>query len=286
MRVLVTGAEGFLGSHLIPQLLAGGHEIIGTTRTAHLSYQQLDFTDPFQVHDIFEKYQPEIVIHAGAMTRVDACEEQQWLAYQTNVEGTLNLLMNGEECNSFFVFVSTDFVFDGEKGFYIETDERKPVNFYGKTKLEAEDAVMEYAGDWSIVRTSLVYGKPAPGKSNILTVVEDKLIKQEPYDVVDDQVRTPTYVEDLASGIIAILERKKTGIYHLSGKDIISPYAMAKAIAAYLKLNESLLRRVTTETFSQPAKRPLRTNLIIEKARKELNFEPLSFGQGLEKTLS
>jgi len=286
MRVLVTGAAGFLGSHLIPLLFDRGHEVIGTTRTPRFAFQQLDFTDPFQVHDFFEKFQPEIVIHAGAMTRVDACEEQQWLAYQTNVEGTLNLLLNADECKSFFLFVSTDFVFDGKKGSYVETDERNPVNFYGKTKLEAEDAVMEYPHDWSIVRTSLVYGKPPAGKSNILSTIRERLVTNESYNVVDDQFRTPTYVEDLAIGILAIIENRKIGIYHLSGADILTPYAMAIEVAAYLKADSNLIKRVTSETFSQPAKRPQRTDLSIEKARKDLNYVPLSFELGLKKTFS
>jgi len=263
-----------------------GHEVMGTTRLPQLAYQQLDFTDPFQVHDMFEKFQPEIVIHAGAMTRVDACEEQQWLAYQTNVEGTLNLILNADEYKCFFLFVSTDFVFDGETGFYIETDVRKPVNFYGKTKQDAEDAVMEYGHDWSIVRTSLVYGKPPAGKSNILTTIKEKLINNESYNVVDDQFRTPTFVEDLARGMLAIIENKKTGIYHLSGADILTPYAMAMELAAYLKADPGIIKRVTAETFSQPAKRPQRTNLSIEKARNDLNYEPLRFVEGLKRTFS
>lgn len=295
MRILLTGAAGFLGRYLTGELLSNRHEVIGTARlpAIHMqesstlfTYQQLDFTNPFEVHDIFEKFKPDAVVHAGAMTRVDECEEQQWRAYQTNVEGTLNLLMSAEEYKSFFVFVSTDFVFDGKNGFYSEPDERNPVNFYGKTKLEAEDAVMEYQGNWSIVRTSLVYGNPPPGKSNILTVIKDKLIKGETYNVVDDQLRTPTYVEDLAAGISTIIDLKTAGIYHLSGKDILSPFAMAIAIATYLKVDPTKINRVTADTFSQPAKRPAHTNLVIEKARMELNYDPVSFEEGLKKALN
>src|SRR5262245_33789844 len=143
------------------------------------AYVEMDFTDPYQVHDVFELHRPTVVVHAGAISRVDDCELAQWEAYRSNTEATVTLLVNAEEYNSFFVFVSTDFIFDGEKGMYRETDEAKPVNFYGKTKLEAEEAVKEYKHGWAIVRTVLVYGKPQAGRANILTIVRDKLQRGE-----------------------------------------------------------------------------------------------------------
>lgn len=293
MKILITGANGFLGHHLSVQLLAKSHEVIATgkgdcrlpfKKEKGFQYQSMDFTDPFAVHDIFEKHKPGIVVHAGAMTKVDDCEQEQWQAYLANVEGTVTMLLNAEEQKSFFVFVSTDFVFSGEKGLYKEDDTCLPVNFYGKTKYEAEDAVKEYEYDWSIVRTSLVYGKPLAGRSNILTVVKDKLEKGEEYSVVNDQVRTPTYVKDLASGIVAIIEKKATGIYHLSGEDVLTPYEMACRVAEYLELDKSLIRKVTAANFSQPAKRPKDTRFIIDKAKKELGYQPISFKEGLIRT--
>jgi dTDP-4-dehydrorhamnose reductase len=159
-----------------------------------------------------------------------------------------------------------------------------PVNFYGKTKAEAEDAVKEYEFDWAIVRTSLVYGVPVTGRGNLLTVVKEKLEKGEEYKVVDDQVRTPTYVEDLAAGIVSIIEKKATGIYHLSGEEVLTPYDMACQTADYLQLDSTLIKKVTAANFSQPARRPLRTNFIIDKAKKELGYQPVNFQTGLKKT--
>ena len=293
MKILLTGANGFLGQYLSIQLLAKGYELIATgkgdcrmafSREKGFQYVSLDFTDPFAVHDVFEKFKPEIIIHAGAMTTVDDCEQQQWQAYLNNVEGTVTMLINAEVQKSFFIFVSTDFVFDGEKGSYLEDDISNPVNFYGKTKLEAEDAVKEYEYDWAIVRTSLVYGRPMSGKGNILTVVKEKLERGEEYSVVDDQVRSPTFVEDLATGIISIIEKKARGIYHISGEDVLTPYQMACKTADHLGLDKSLIKKVTGADFSQPAKRPLKTNLIIDKAREELGYNPISFEEGLQKT--
>jgi dTDP-4-dehydrorhamnose reductase len=293
MTILITGANGFLGYYLTKNLLQKNFEVIATGKgdcrlpfngQKGFEYCEMDITDPFAVHDVFEKFKPSIVVHAGAMSKPDECEQDQWRAYTVNVEGTVIMLINAAEQKSFFVFVSTDFVFDGEKGMYKEDDQPSPVNFYGKTKLEAEEAVKEYEYDWAIVRTVLVYGKPVSGRSNILTIVKGKLEKGEEYKVVDDQVRTPTYVEDLADGIISIIEKKAKGIYHLSGKDVLTPFQMAVKAANHLGLNESLIKKVTAADFSQPAKRPPQTGFIIDKAIKELNFSPLSFEEGLKKT--
>ena len=294
MKALVTGANGFLGYYLVEELLQRGHEVIATGRgTSQYNfnklpayrYVEMDFADPFRVHDVFSELQPQVVIHAGAMTRVDACEENQWNAYVANVEGTVTLLLNAEQCRSFFLFVSTDFIFDGEKGMYTEDDLPNPVNFYGKTKVEAEDAVKEYEFDWAIARTVLVYGAPHNKSSNILTTVMEKLQKGEEYKLVTDQSRTPTYVADLAKGIAAIIEKKARGIFHLSGKDVLSPYEMGCSLALEAGLEVSLLKPVDATSFRQQAKRPPVTGFRIEKARKILDYDPISFREGLKLTL-
>ncbi|MFC0772837.1 SDR family oxidoreductase [Terrimonas alba] len=295
MNILITGANGFLGYYLVQQLLEAGFNVIASgkgecrlpfTDKDNFTYVQMDFTDPYRVHDVFENFHPEIVVHAGAMSKPDECELQQWQAYLVNVEGTVNVLMNAAEWKSFFVFISTDFVFNGEKGMYTEEDSPAPVNYYGKTKQEGEEAVREYEFDWAIVRTVLVYGKPAFNRSNILTIVKEKLEKGETYNVVDDQIRTPTYVEDLARGIVQIIQKKATGIFHLSGKDIMTPYQMACRAADHLGLDKNLITRVTATHFTQPARRPPKTGFIIDKAKTQLGFDPISFDEGLKKTFA
>jgi dTDP-4-dehydrorhamnose reductase len=292
MNVLITGANGFLGHYLVKKLLQENYSVIATGKgesrlpfgdNGRFVYAPLDFTDPYAVHDVFDRYKPAVVIHAGAMGKPDECEAQQWQAYLVNVEGTVTLLMNAADQRSFFVYVSTDFVFDGSKGSYREEDKTGPVNYYGKTKQEAEEAVMEYEGDWAIVRTVLVYGQLLSGRSNILTIVKDKLEQGQSYNVVDDQFRTPTYVEDLADGIVRIVNRQAKGIYHLSGEDLLTPYQMALLTADHLGLDKNLIHRATAADFSQPARRPANTSLIIEKAKQVLGYAPVSFEEGLKK---
>lgn len=291
----MTGANGFLGHYLTAQLLQKKYQVIATGKgesrlpfahLQHFEYSTMDFTDPNQVEKVFDKYQPDFVVHAGAMSKPDDCELQQELARRINVEGTGLLLQNARKYKAAFLYVSTDFIFDGDKGMYDEKDTPKPINYYGKTKLEAEVLVPAYSYRWAIARTVLVYGKPLTGRSNILTIVKEKLEKGEEYSVVSDQVRTPTYVEDLASGIILMIEKKATGVYHLSGPDILTPYDMAFAAADHLGLNTSLLKKVTAANFSQPARRPLKTGFNINKAIQELGFSPINFEAGLLKTFS
>lgn len=292
MKILITGANGFLGYYLVEQLLRKNFDVIATGKGncrlpfthKNFQYEEMDFTDPFSVHDVFEKIKPNVVVHAGAMSKPDECEMNQMKAYLVNVEGTVQLLINAEELKSFFIFLSTDFVFDGERGMYKEEDAPGPVNYYGRTKLEAEEAVKEYEHGWAIVRTVLVYGKNHSGHNNILKIVKEKLERREEYNVVDDQIRTPTYVEDLAKAIVTIIEKKATGIFHISGKDILTPYQMAIKTAEHLQLDSSVLKKVTASSFSQPSKRPLRTGFIIDRAKKELGYGPISFDEGLNKT--
>jgi dTDP-4-dehydrorhamnose reductase len=130
----------------------------------------------------------------------------------------------------------------------------------------------------------MVYGKPLPGRNNILGIVKEKLEKGEEYRVVNDQVRTPTYVEDLAEGIARIIEKKATGIFHLSGTDVLTPYEMALRTAVFLGLDSSLLKKVTADVFSEPAKRPLKTGFNINKAMRELGYHPVPFEEGLRRT--
>jgi len=293
MKVLVTGANGLLGQHLVNLLLENGFFVIATGRgpsrlpfriSETYRYKEVDITDKDAVGDLLISEKPEIVIHAAAMTQVDECELEQDQCFNINVNGTAHVLSQSESHSQVIIYISSDFVFDGAKGNYTEEDTLNPVNWYGFTKTRAEALIKASAIPWAIVRTSLVYGNSFNGtRKNIIAWVKDKLTKKETIKVVDDQLRTPTYVEDLAKGVLLIIEKKLTGIFHLSGKDILSPYTIAGKTAAHFFLDKDLIDRVNASVFTQPAKRPPVTGLSIEKARNQLGYEPLSFEDGLKK---
>lgn len=294
MKILVTGANGLLGQHLVKQLLEKGFQVVATgkgeARIRLEGYDDLyqwwplDITDPVQVQRVMASTKPEVVVHAAAMTQVDECELHPEQCERTNVNGTSQILVDAEEYSSHFIYISTDFVFDGETGHYKEEDDLKPLSYYGFTKMQAEAITETSTIPWSIVRTCLVYGNTLQGtRSNIITWVKSSLEQGKNIKVVSDQWRTPTYVEDLAKGIVLIIEQKAEGIFHISGKDLLTPYDIALHTAGLFQLDKSLIEKVDAATFTQPGKRPPKTGFVIDKARTVLGYEPLTFEEGLKK---
>ena len=289
--VLITGVNGLLGSYLAPYLLSAGYRVIGIGKGAcrlnlaandKFVYHEIDITHDFKLQQLMASEKPEVVVHAAAITQVDECQLNQENCEEVNVRGTATVLLNAEEFCRHFIFISTDFVFDGEQGNYSEDNHLNPVSWYGFTKVQAESIVESSDMNWSIVRTCLVYGNtPEGGRNNIVNWVKDSLEQHKSINVVNDQVRTPTFAGDLAKGIEAIIQKKLTGIFHISGEEVLTPYEMAMKTADYLKLDAKLINEVDASVFSQPAKRPLKTGFDISKAKAELGFEPVRFGKGL-----
>jgi dTDP-4-dehydrorhamnose reductase len=296
MKILITGANGLLGQQLLKLLLdTTEHDIIATGKgepryviqDSRLHYYLLDITDGMAVDLLFEKLQPDVIIHCAALTQADECELNPIKAWEINVTATRFIVDAAKKMNAFLIFISTDFVFDGMNGPYKEEDVLNPVSYYGSTKVAAEKAVAESGLQYAIVRTCLLYGNILFGtRSNVVSWVKENLEQGKKIKVVSDQWRTPTYVEDLAKGILLIAEKKVVGLFHISGEDLLSPYDMAMSTADYLRLDKSLIEKVDASIFTQPAKRPAKTGFIIDKAKLELGYSPLSFREGLKKMLT
>jgi len=287
LKILVTGSNGLLGQKLTALLAAHPqHTLLRTSRApqegASGEWAFMDITDPASVDSVFQKFSPDAVIHAAAMTMVDDCELQQEACWKANVEGTRNVLASASRIGAHVIHVSTDFIFDGSHGPLAEDAEPSPVNFYGASKLEAERLVQGYSGDWAILRTVLVYGITADrSRSNIALWVKNNLEAGKTIRVVDDQWRTPTLAEDLATGCLLAAEHHAIGIYHVSGPELLTPYDMAVQVAGFFNLDAALISRTDSTQFTQPAKRPLRTGFIIDKARREWGYSPRNFREGL-----
>ncbi|WP_143310182.1 SDR family oxidoreductase [Chitinophaga vietnamensis] len=291
MNVLITGSNGLLGQHLIPIFLQDGkYQVIATGRGPNrfprhdnYIYEAVNLRSAGSVQQLVDKYKPEIIIHAGAMSQVDECEKNKDACWDTNVGATRYLVQAAEKINAFFIFLSTDFVFDGLQGPYAEDAAVNPICYYGTSKVAAERIVHNSKLQWAIVRTVLVYGVVAdPHRSNMITWVKNNLQQGKKIKVVNDQWRTPTLCHDLATGIRLLADKKAPGYFNLSGKDVLTPYDMAVKTAEYFQLDTGLIESISAKSLAQPAPRPAKTGLIIDKAQKELGYQPHSFAEGLE----
>ena len=292
-KVVITGVNGLLGQYLVRDMVKAGFEVFANNRgesrlpqtvAESCTYTAIDIVDKHAMQEYLLSVHPDIIIHAAAMAQPDACELNKEACREINIHATGYIAEIAEKLKAHLIYVSTDFVFNGEGGPYTENDLPAPVNFYGESKLASEQLVQNSHTDWAIVRTVLVYGNILSGtRSNIVTWVKDNLEKGNHIKVVNDQVRTPTYVEDLSTGIVLIAQKNAKGIYHISGKEVFTPYEMAVQVADYFGLDKLLMEKVTADTFTQPAQRPLKTGFIIEKAEKELGYSPISFKAGIKK---
>ncbi|MCH8555710.1 MAG: NAD(P)-dependent oxidoreductase [Schleiferiaceae bacterium] len=291
MKVLLTGSNGLLGQKIIDLYSnCKGIELIATSRGSNrhpkksgYTYRSLDITNREDVQALFCSEAPDTVLHAAAMTHVDQCEQHQEACTLLNVAATEFLLEAATAHKAHFVFVSTDFIFDGTEGPYKEDGATpRPLSFYGESKLLGEQLVMQYPHDWAIVRTVLVYGvSHEMSRSNIVIWAKTALEKGDPIHVVDDQWRTPTLAEDLAIGCMLVGQQRAKGIYNISGKDFMSVLELVERVADYFNLDKTLIRPISSTTLNQPAKRPPRTGFVVEKANKSLGYAPRSFEEGI-----
>lgn len=278
----MTGANGLLGQNLVQRLSSlSQYDVLATGRDdearfgeVSCGYVSMDITNHQLVKDTFDDFEPDVVINCAAMTQVDDCEVRREECWEVNVDAVEHIASLCRSKGSRLVQISTDFVFNGADGPYVETDRPDAINFYGKSKLAAENAVRLVGDDrWAIVRTILVYGTSVEmSRSNIALWVIDQLSQGKPINVVIDQFRTPTYVVDLAFGIEKMVRFLKSGIYHLSGADMMSVYDFAVLIAETLGLDSSLIYPTDSSKFKQPATRPAKTGFIILKAQTEFGF--------------
>ena len=291
MKFLITGSNGLLGQKLVANLGITQHSVLATGRgecrilkmPANVLYGMCNISDAEIVMQVFSEFKPDVVIHSAAMTNVDECELNPEQCHLQNVIATQNVIHACEMVGAHLIHLSTDFIFDGTSGPYSEMDKPNPISIYGQSKLDAETQVQKARCPWSIVRTVLVYGiAPGLSRSNIILWVKASLEQGKEIQVVDDQFRTPTLAEDLATGCISIAEKKAEGIFNISGKDFLTPYEMAIQTADFFSLNKELIKQATAATFTQPAKRPPRTGFDISKAVKELGYNPHSFLEGIE----
>ena len=290
MRILITGSNGLLGQKIVRQALKKGIIFLATSKGENRNpdcpsenYQSLDICKEDDIAFVFTDFQPTHVIHTAAITNVDACELNPEECELVNVIASRYLFEASQKINAHFQLLSTDFIFDGEKGNYKETDEPNPLSVYAKSKVDGEALLLnsDYKNH-SIVRTIIVYGIGNNlSRNNIICWAKEALGKGQAMNIIDDQFRAPTWADDLAWACLRICELNKTGIYHISGPETFSIYTIVERVANYYGLSTESLTKTDSSTLNQPAKRPPRTGFDLSKSRNELGYNPKT----LEETL-
>lgn len=275
MKVFVTGAKGQLGHDVVNELEKRGHTAIG------VDIEEMDITDKDAVKRVITQVSPEAVVHCAAYTAVDAAEEQVELCHRVNGLGTENMAEVCKELNCKLMYISTDYVFNGQGTRPWEPDdERAPLNVYGQTKYEGELAV-EALEKYFIVRIAWVFG--VNGKNFIKTMLNLGKTRDH-LTVVDDQVGSPTYTYDLARLLVDMIETEKYGRYHATNEGVCSWYEFACEIfkKAGIEITDS---PVSSNEYPAKAKRPQNSRMDKSKL-KEMGFKPLPTWQdALERYL-
>jgi dTDP-4-dehydrorhamnose reductase len=290
--ILLTGSNGLTGQKIL-YALRGRSDVrcIATSKGANRThakdgyvYEPLDITEEDEIEILFTKYKPDVLINTAAMTNVDACEVQREECRKMNVDAVAFLINACVKNNTHFIHLSTDFVFDGMKGSaYSETDEPNPGSYYSQCKFEGELLLQKSGLKWTILRTIIIYGVVDDNKrSNLVLWTKSSLEKKQFIKVITDQYRAPTLAEDLAAACVHAALKGRTGIYHVSGSEIKSILEWVNITADFFHLDKSFIIPVTTASLNQPAKRPPVTGFIIDKAKRDLEFRPHTFLEGLQ----
>jgi len=282
LKFLVTGSAGLVGQQVVKDL-SKSNQVFSCYNESKPEYGdsvKMDLKNYEMISSVLTEIKPDVVIHLGAMTGVDLCEKEKTSASEINTKATEIIAKECSKLNSFLVYVSTDYVFDGNFGMYKEDDVANPLGFYGKSKLEGEKAVQNFSTNWCIARTSTPFGLHPTKKSFPMWVIEN-LQKQKQIDVLIDQFTSPTYIPNLSRMLIEISERRITGVIHAAGASKISRYQMASMVSDKLNLDGTLLKQISINKMKWVAQRPKDSSLDVSRASSILNEKPQKIDQSL-----
>lgn len=291
-RVLLTGASGFVAGSVIDQV-PEDWDLHAVSRSAPpvarrgLTWHSLDPLDAPSLTEAFRSIRPEAVIHTAAMADIDKCEAERELARRVNAGFTRDLARLSVEGDARLIYVSTDNVFDGFRGQYTEEDAPGPVNFYGVTKVEGEEAVLEALPRTGVVvRTSLVMGLPVLSKGNsFLSRMMRSWEEGKPVGVPANEIRTPIDIITLGRALIELVDNPVTGYLHTSGNETVNRLDMVRRIAAHMGYGEDMVYPNDPTVIPGRADRPLDVSLVNEKARDLLKTPMRGLLGGLELVL-
>lgn len=283
-KLLVTGGSGLLGSHVIREALSIFHVFATYNRhrpqISDCDFIQLDIQDKEKVMSLFRDIEPNIVIHTAALRSVDYCEDHPDEAWAINVAGTENIASASLEFNAKLIHISSDSVFDGNKGMYTEKDVPDPITLYGKTKLEAEKRVQKIMPESIIVRTCSIYGWSLYEQSLAEWVLAE-LKQGKTIKMFADSFFTPILANNLAKALLEMVRKNLYGIYHVAGSERCSRFNFAVEIATAFGLDVAMVIPSTIAKSELKAPRPKDSSLVIDKAQRVLSIPLLGVKESI-----
>jgi dTDP-4-dehydrorhamnose reductase len=290
MRILVTGANGLLGSRLVRVLLSQGHIVLATGRGAlraqfgNAAFESVDLSDRNQLLTSCERFRPEVIVNTAGMTDVDGCERDPQGAYAANVLGVVTLCEGAVKNQAHLVHVSTDYVFDGERGNYGVHDLPNPQGVYALTKHLGEQTIKALMprDTWTIARTAVVFGWPSAGKPNFGSWLLQTLRQQKPVKLFTDQHVSPSSAVNVAAMLAELATRRLSGIFHTAGAEAVNRLQFGERLCRHFGLDASLLEPSMLATAKLLSPRPKLSSLDVSLTASTLNAQPLSLDQSLE----
>lgn len=260
MRVLLTGASGLLGGNIL-YLLPKEWEIRA------VSLRDIDLASG-DIAGLMSSFRPSVIIHAAALTAVDRCETDRAEAYALHVEAVKKIAETARSLGSYLIHISTDHVFDGERGGYCEDDAAAPVNYYAETKRLGERAVRESGCDYAVIRTNF-FGFNVQNKHDFADWILDALREKKEVRLFTDVIFSPILVNTLADRIVEMAERRQTGIFHIAAHDSCSKYEFGVRLAQAFDLPTDTIIAWSIDDAPGLARRPKNMSLDVSKSEKK-----------------
>jgi dTDP-4-dehydrorhamnose reductase len=284
-RLLIIGASGLVGGRL-SKLAEAKFEVFGTYFTHPMegpNLYPLDTRDRLSVTKLIEKVKPAFIVDTHSLNNVDYCEVHRDEAWDTNVGGSRNVAEAAKQFGSKYVFISTDFVFDGRKLKYTEKDKPRPLSYFAMTRVVTEQMLDAFDMNYLVARTSVVYGLGGLNKVSFAVWLVNKLRAGEAVRVVNDQKNNPTFADNLVLQLISLYEKDATGLYHITGNQCLSRFDFSREIAKQFDLDADLIRPITTPELHQIAPRAATVNMSTSKVQRLTGIPTLNVREGLEQ---
>jgi dTDP-4-dehydrorhamnose reductase len=278
--ILVIGAKGMLGRDLTGVL----HSSLSNNEVIGWDIEEIDIQKEEDTITKIEKLRPDIVVHIAAYTDVDGCELDEEKAFAVNAEGTKHVALAASRCRAKVVYLSTDYVFDGNKREpYLENDPPHPLNVYGRSKLKGEQYIQEWVKYFLIIRTQWLYGKY--GKNFVASILR-QASKKKVLSIVNDQMGSPTCTADLAKAISVLIQFDGKGIFHVANSDLCTWYTFGQTILKLSGMDEVRVIPISSQELGRPAVRPSYSVLNCEKLKKETGLTLRPWPEALEDYLA